>query len=250
MRNRDRNCNCIRIFSMVRRRIISTLCPKRLPPADFVNLSGRLQPRVTVPRFGTAQFFYAIDNVAHRLKPFPPGTHGFFYYYTPPKAPPFVGEVRFRRASDPDSFEGGKDLLSPDETPWSLSLYALANRGSHAVLRNQLVHDGLISPAALEKWAQHSENRSPTAAMLYYLRQPFIYRFDRHFLSLYAVTREKINFCHEISFTRGISGRGVPYSGALLSWVGVCHNNFVQEVVWSNSNVTATTRWPCAFSKY
>ena len=55
--------------------------------------------------------------VACPLKPFPPDTDGFLYYYNPPKAPPCISEICFRLTSDLDSFHNGKDLLSLDKTP-------------------------------------------------------------------------------------------------------------------------------------
>ena len=75
-----------------------------------------------------------VFSAACCLKPFPPDTNGFLYYYNPPKALPCIGEICFGLASDLDSFHNGKDLLSPDK----------ANCGSYTVLRNQLIHDGLI----------------------------------------------------------------------------------------------------------
>ena len=212
-------------------RIISTLCPKRLPPADFVSLSGRVQPRLTLPQFGTTQLLYGLDNATRLWMPFPPDSDGFLYYYTPPKAPPFVGEIRFRRASNPESFHDGEDLMTMEKTPWSLPLYDLANRGSYAVLRNQLVHDGLVSPTVLEKWTRNgdlpsgseiSERRCP-GAMLYYLRQPFFHRFDKFYLQFYTITKERINFCQMSNFTR-VTNRDrrslVPYNGELKLIVG------------------------------
>ena len=244
-------------------RIISTLCPKRLPRADFVSLAGRVQPRLTLPRFGTIQIIYGRDPDAatSRFKPFPLDADGFLYYYTPPKAPPYFGEIRFRVASDPDSFHNGKDLLSLDKIPWSLSLYTLANRGGHSVLRNQLIHDGLVSRTVLKRWtidqlrsgSRGSGRRCP-GAMLYYLHQPFFHRFDKYHVSFYAITKENISFGYPVNFTRVVcGGRSVaPYSGELLPSLHISHfhDNSAQEAPWFDSNVTVGKSWPCAFSKY
>ena len=200
------------------RRILSTLCPT---PADFLSLSGKKWPRLMLPRFGSVQLNYGSDNETRRWMPFPPDSHGFLYYHTPPKAPPFAGEIRFRCSSDPDSFHDGKDLLSLEQTPWSIPLYDLVNRTSYTVLRNQLIHDGLISPQMLEKWAKenlpHGPERSRAGSVLYYFHQPFFHRFDKHFLSFYAVTGKKIGFCHTSTFTKMFKhGRPVlPYGGEL-----------------------------------
>ena len=111
-----------------------------------------------------------------------------------------------------------------EKTPWSLSLYALANRSLYAVLRNQLVYDGLVSPSVLERWDRKnlfpgSERGSP-GGVLYYLRQPFFHRFDKHYLAFYTVAKENIGFCHTTSFTRVANTDGrpaLPYGGELLS---------------------------------
>lgn len=134
--------------------------------------------------------------------PFPPDTRGFLYYHIPPKAPPFAGEIRFRRASDPYGFHNGEDLLSSDKTPWSISLFALANRSAHVALRKQLLTDNLVSPTTLDEWAEDKlpllQKVSPVGrdrTVLYYLRQPFFLRFTCHYISFYTVTREDIGFC-------------------------------------------------------
>ena len=115
------------------------------------------------------------------------------------------------------------DLLSLAQTPWSIPLYDLVNRISYTVLSNQLIHDGLISPPTLEKWAKqnlpHGSERPRAGSVLYYLHQPFFHRFDKHFLSFYTVTGEKIGFCHTSTFTR-VCKHGhpvLPYGGESLS---------------------------------
>ncbi|KAF8721892.1 hypothetical protein AX14_010127 [Amanita brunnescens Koide BX004] len=180
-------------------RVISTLCLNRLRSLDRIDISGRKRPSLTLP-CGTQSLPYGHDNCGQLV--FPPDTRGFLYYYTPPKAPPLAGEVRFRLASDLDSFHDGTDLLSIDKIPWSISLFDLANLSAHLRLREQLLADGLVSQATLDKWAG---NKPPllyeryrvgrNRIVLYYLRQPFFLRFNANFIVFNTATREQIGLC-------------------------------------------------------
>ena len=105
--------------------ILSTLRPERLRPLDYIDLSDKTVSVVTFPSCGAVTLKYDFDKY---LWPFPPNMRGFLYYHTPPKAPPLVGEIRFRIASHLDNFHDGEDLLSRDKTPWSISPFSLANR--------------------------------------------------------------------------------------------------------------------------
>ncbi len=99
-------------------RVISTLCPKRLQPSDYIDLSGMVKPSITLP---SGKMHLCGPNHDSTV-PFPPNTRGFLYYHNPPKAPPFVGELRFRCANSLEDFPNGKDLLSTDKfNPWSIS---------------------------------------------------------------------------------------------------------------------------------
>ena len=181
--------------------LLSSLCPNRLHPADHIDISGIRRPTVTLAS-GTQFLNYArdSDNDTRSRLPFPPDTRGFLYYYTPPKAPPLAGEIRFRRANNLDSFHDGKDLLSADKIPWSISLFSLANQSTHVSLREQVLTDKLVSPTMLAKWAEDKlpSLRYPVGrdcTVLYYLRQPFFVRFNNHYFAFYTVTREDIGLC-------------------------------------------------------
>ncbi|KAF8347384.1 hypothetical protein F5887DRAFT_881885, partial [Amanita rubescens] len=88
---------------------------------------------------------------------FPPNTRGFLYYHTPPKAPPFVGELRFRCANSLEDFPNGKDLLSTDRfNPWSIPLSTLATQITYLNFRGQLILDGLTSQTTLDTWVTKS----------------------------------------------------------------------------------------------
>ncbi|KAF8350363.1 hypothetical protein F5887DRAFT_875969, partial [Amanita rubescens] len=146
---------------------------------------------------------------------------GFFYYYTPPKAPPLVGEIRFRCASSLDDFHEAKDLLSKDRfTPWSISLHDVANHSARTNLRKQLMHDDLVSQTTLEKWdkkAIHLHLRSLCVGsqhpVLYYLCQPFVIRPGRQSALFFTATKDEIGSCVlDMWFVRGGDGLSRPPS--------------------------------------
>lgn len=207
-------------------RVLSTLCPKRLYPSDLTDLSGVAHPKVKLPCGKTLLYYHGYQL---KFVPFPPGTRGFLYYHSPPKAPPFIGEVRFRLASDLDSFHNGVDLLSADKPfPWSISALALANQSTYANLRKQLLTDGVVSEAALDKWAEDKLPHEPGRVMghdvLYYLRQPFFLRFETYRTMFYTATREQIGLCVVLSPLADQRGKNkfvVPYSGELPSRLGL-----------------------------
>ena len=232
-------------FMPLASRVISTLCLNRLRSLDRIDISGRKRPSLTLP-CGTQSLPYGHDNCGQLV--FPPDTRGFLYYYTPPKAPPLAGEVRFRLASDLDSFHDGTDLLSIDKIPWSISLFDLANLSTHLRLREQLLADGLISQATLDKWAG---NKPPllyeryrvgrNRIVLYYLRQPFFLRFNANFIVFNTATREQIGLCimqNPLKDKHFEPNSHTRYSGELESSRLAVHMNlqstFVQEAAWFN----------------
>ena len=140
-------------------------------------------------------------------------TCGFLYYHkAPPKAPPFVGDVHFRLASDLDSFHHDDDLLSPDKTvPWTISPHSPANR---AKLAEQLLLDGLASQMTLDDWAKIK----PMQRLLYYRRQPFPLRFGTSCFAFYTATGERISRCvlaSPIADRRDANHHVLPYGGEL-----------------------------------
>ncbi|SRR6266550_5186773 len=197
-------------------RIISTLCPKRLEPSDYIDISGISQPIITLPCGTTRLRGHKNDQ----RNPFPPNTRGFLYYHTPPKAPPFVGELRLRCANSLEDFPNGMDLLSTDKfNPWSIPLSSLANKTTYLTLRAQLMLDGLTSQTTLDTWATKVPWLiGPTRPVLYYFRQPFLFRFDYSRLAFYTATKDQIgtcNACSPIGDHRGILV--YPYGGKLSS---------------------------------
>ncbi|KAF8350353.1 hypothetical protein F5887DRAFT_1125901 [Amanita rubescens] len=202
------------------RRIVSTLCSKRLKPSDCVDLSGILQPCLTFP-CGRTRIGYPYSSQADR---FPPNTRGFFYYHTPSKAPQLVGELRFRCSSNLDDFHNSKDLILKDKfTPWSIPLYALANLVSYARWREQLMLDNLVTQATLDKWVT-AKNVARGAVklwvgrdrpVLYYITQPFVFRFNASTFTFYTATKDEIRGCNPLRDNR--SDKSIlPYGGSGL----------------------------------
>ncbi|KAF8332493.1 hypothetical protein F5887DRAFT_920986 [Amanita rubescens] len=205
-------------------RIVSTICSKRLKPSDCIDISGISQPTLTLP-CGRTRLGYPKINATSR---FPPNTRGFFYYHTPPKAPPpLVGELRFRCASNLDDFHNGKDLVLKDKfTPWSIPLYAVANLVSYAKWREQLMLDNLLTQATLDKWVT-AKNVGRDAVklevgrgrpVLYYITQPFVLRFNAGTISFYTATKDEIGVCYAHSPLKDTRSNkyALPYGGSGL----------------------------------
>ena len=201
-------------------RIISTLCPKRLQPSDCVDISSRSWATVKL-QCGASHVRYNESNW-NATGPFPPNTRGFFYYHTPPKAPPLIGEIRFRCANTLDDFHNGEDLLSKDkfQTPWSIPLYTLANYAYYAKWGEQLVLDNLVTQATLDKWVISAKrNVRRDRPVLYYLTQPFFFRFNSHTIAFYAVTKDGISSYTPNNPMKDKRLRyNIPYRGEQWSW--------------------------------
>ena len=205
------------LVNMPAARVVSTLSPERLRSFDYIDISRKIAPTLTLPVCPRLRLRYSFKKSPGWLA-FPADTRGFLYYYTPPKAPPLAGEVRFRLASGPDRFHDGEDLLSTDKIPWSISLFAMANRPNYVPLGEHLQMEGVVSPATLGKWAQnklprHSGLRRDHNPVLYYLRQPFFLRFNALFVGVYTVTQRQIDFYAVNHFLMDHQRRTLPYGG-------------------------------------
>ncbi|KAF8350352.1 hypothetical protein F5887DRAFT_1125899 [Amanita rubescens] len=205
------------------RRIVSTLCSKRLKPSDCIDLSGTSRPCLTLPCGRTRIGYPKINGTGS----FPPNTRGFFYYHTPPKAPPVAGELRFRCASNLVDFHSGKDLVLTDKfTPWSIPLYALANLVSYARWREQLVLDNLVTQATLDNWGTARSMAFDAVTLqagwdrpvLYYITQPFVLRFNASVIVFYTATKDEIGGCYAYNPLRDSRSNKVmfPYGGSGL----------------------------------
>ncbi len=218
-------------------RILSTLCSKRLEPSDCIDISGKLRPTLRLS-CGSTYIGYPRIN-ASVADHFPPNTRGFLYYHTPPKAPPLVGEVRFRCASNLDDFHNGKDLLLKDKfTPWSIPPYALSNHASYAKWRDQLILDNLVTQATLDKWITtkneandtltYHSRLGPDRPVLYYITQPFVFRFNSCTFGFYTATKDEISRCLSHNPLKDLRHGKIrfPYGGELSSWIRIYMNSW------------------------
>ncbi|KAJ7688965.1 hypothetical protein B0H17DRAFT_1067330 [Mycena rosella] len=158
-------------------RRLTTLSAAHLQPSDFMNLTYQRNPSISfVPH--TLSFPIRFCKKDLQYQPFPEGTHGFLYYYTPPAhLPPTAGGVRFRITPSirPATFADGADLLI-EGLPWEVSLRTIASAiGRKVVLRDQLLAEDLVSPADLEQCraAMPNKKRFDSKLALYTLHQPF-----------------------------------------------------------------------------
>ncbi|KAJ6558204.1 hypothetical protein B0H19DRAFT_1261738 [Mycena capillaripes] len=163
-------------------RILTTLDPAHLQSADYVSLSHLATPAISfIPR--TLSFpirFYKKDATC---QPFPPGTRGFLYYHVPQHLPAMAGGLRFRITprGHPSSFPEGYDLHH-EGLPWEIPLSSIAIAvGRKAVLRQQLLNEGLVTQADLDRCRAlaPTKKRLDPRITLYRLRQPFPIAFHR-----------------------------------------------------------------------
>ena len=84
--------------------------------------------------------------------PFPPETHGFFYYWANPDIPA-EGQIRFRvtRDSEPSSFASGSDLLALDGLPWCITLIQAFTVLGYSPLGELLVKENLVTKEIAEQ---------------------------------------------------------------------------------------------------
>ncbi|TFY62778.1 hypothetical protein EVG20_g6579 [Dentipellis fragilis] len=110
--------------------------------------------------------------------PFPPGSHGFFYFHPAstthasddpdgrPEKGLRVGEVRFRvtPTSDPACFAEGQDLRHTDGFPWSVSFERIATNPAARDLREILLRDNLTNMELLERERERARVRGVSAS--------------------------------------------------------------------------------------
>ncbi|KAJ7086400.1 hypothetical protein B0H15DRAFT_801581 [Mycena belliarum] len=174
--------------SLFQTRRLSTLNPAYLQPADYTSFSFMANPSVSfLPHTSSCLVRYFIKDKKYQL--FPKGTRGFLYYHSPRHLPPMAGGIRFRvtPSSNPWSFADGADLLQ-EGLPWEISLHSIASATGRTVLRDQLLHEGLVSRAELDhaRALVPQKKRFDARLAVYRLRQPFPVAFDRG-LYLWAV---------------------------------------------------------------
>ncbi|KAJ6510626.1 hypothetical protein C8R45DRAFT_1088785 [Mycena sanguinolenta] len=175
------------------------------------------------PSFPIYYFFKGADR-----QPFPPRTAGFFYYHVPRDLPPMAGGLRFRitASENPASFQDGHDLLH-EGLPWQISLPSIATAvGRRTVLREQLLHEGLVTPADLDKCCAMMQNkqRLDHNRTLYRLAQPFVIHFHTK-LHAWVVSGTEVKpwihdmFAeHRAQYTQECLSHSIwPYTGSALA---------------------------------
>ncbi|KAF8884625.1 hypothetical protein BD779DRAFT_1536154 [Infundibulicybe gibba] len=185
------------------KRVISTLDQRMLRHSDFCDISNLTTSVVTIrsSTLGCARLKYCASRKRgekFRDLTFPVGTHGFFYYYSPPGLPYFAGEVRFRitPSTDPASFATGVDLSTPTDS-------------------------GLVTPAML----QHCETMARKLVkkhlqnVLYTLDFPFYLRFNTQAQLFWAAGESQ---CQRLRLASVFTDRRcrkllLPYSGSAMA---------------------------------
>ena len=157
--------------------VVSTLHPERLTSNDFLDVSGLGRKYVSM-NGGRTDLRNRHDRLTNYV-PFPPGSHGFLYYYTDPSLPDVAGEVRFRLTAnnDPSNFDRGRDFLRPHGLPWAISLLNISRVKYREALKRQLQEDGLVDPGVMQRCERLFKNSTWNIAphiILYSLHQPFV----------------------------------------------------------------------------
>ncbi|KAJ7235096.1 hypothetical protein B0H12DRAFT_1076182 [Mycena haematopus] len=204
------------------KRRLSTLNPLHLTTADYTILSRQPHPCVAFTP-GNVAFPIRFFKKDAEYQPFPPYTRGFFYYYVPRDLPPMAGGLRFRITprGHPASFQDGEDLLH-DGLPWQISLPNIATAvGRKIVLRQQLLNEGLVTQAVLDKCRtmMPTRKRLDPKVTLYRLEQPFLVGFD-HVLYAWAIGETEIKpiLLYMLTDHRKHWQRGMrPYTGSALA---------------------------------
>ncbi|KAJ6510629.1 hypothetical protein C8R45DRAFT_393436 [Mycena sanguinolenta] len=213
--------------------MLSTLNPLYLKTEDYTVLSDSRPQKQLAICFIRGKPAYGIDYFRKGTvyQPFPPRTAGFFYYHAPKDFPPMAGGLRFRitASENPASFQDGHDLLH-EGLPWQVSLSTIAIAvGSRTVLRERLLHEGLVTQADLDKCCavMQGKRRLDPNRTLYRLAQPFAIHFHRK-LSAWVVGESKTKLWardifaeHRARYTvelRGLAHSCLwPYTGEFCS---------------------------------
>ncbi|KAK2465873.1 hypothetical protein APHAL10511_001514 [Amanita phalloides] len=193
-----------RVLGRPRSGLRTTLDPLKLGRQDFVDISNR---RARIIRFkDVPDNISSIDCYPSR---FPLNASGFLYYHVPPPhLPPIMGQLRFRvtRDSDPSSFSRGSDLTLPNKPlfPWGVPLLLLPWASQFKSISQQLLLDRLVTSELLQRckqmWKNHATGiirQGRFRRFLYYLDQPFFWRFDttNFYILVWAVCEDRFVRC-------------------------------------------------------
>jgi hypothetical protein len=123
---------------------LTTLNPLQLSSSDFRSLSDRTRYKIKHDSaFGPKWAIAYFKTLGHQ-RPFPNGTHGFFYFHPGPTHAPVAGQLRFRvvESTKPDDFDVGHDLLDlRGGLPWSIPLPVLLQHKIYDAFASLLMRD-------------------------------------------------------------------------------------------------------------
>jgi hypothetical protein len=177
---------------------ISTLYPELLQETDYLDLSSKFTLALWSRQVGKLLGYKraSITYDPRDTQPFPPGSHGFLYYTTPPGLPPTAGEIRFRitPTSSPASFNQGTDLLAPYGMPWRIQVLSRISSLSWESLVDVLLRDSQITHFVLSEMKAIVGPGRQTKPMncFFSLEQPFPYNFSTRMDAFCTVVKGKL----------------------------------------------------------
>ncbi|KAG5638226.1 hypothetical protein H0H81_001227 [Sphagnurus paluster] len=153
-----------------RDRRISTVDPRKLTPADFLDLSYKQKAII-----------YA-------------SSHGFLYYHSDPSLPPTSSEIRLRLTpfNDPSLFDSGTDLVGPSGKTWTIPLMTVLHfPRQYRALNEQLQRDNLLDPGL--KWISETSRKIyQDTHTLHFWEQPFSINLAKNNVTLRLVSAPSI----------------------------------------------------------
>lgn len=163
------------LYQQIRkRRVISTLDPRKLSPSDLSDISLTRHATTTIGAPPNVPFetFETFETL--RPTPFAPDRRGFFYYHTPLNLPLTAGEVRFRLThdGDPKTFDNASDLLAPSGLPWSIPIWRIASLSRYSSMKDLLLKENLISEDLLVQCQSLAPPQTSNVHVVYALGQP------------------------------------------------------------------------------
>ncbi|KAF9042428.1 hypothetical protein BJ165DRAFT_1406083 [Panaeolus papilionaceus] len=176
----------LRTYSTRQNRRIITLDPTKLVQRQqtAIDLSNIGRAQVSTPGGRSHLRFW--KNFYGPQAPFPSGTRGFLYYYSPSDRPRIAGQLRFRvtPSEDPISFPHGHDLTLPhtrsySPTPWSIPLLYVLDTKCYAGLLSHLVYEGLVEESLVESIREVGPHHKSRCAVnyLFKLSDPFEFNY-------------------------------------------------------------------------
>ncbi|KAF8200153.1 hypothetical protein BJ912DRAFT_623021 [Pholiota molesta] len=133
---------------------LRTLCPERLEAVgqEAIDLSGKVEPYVRTLIDGPqlrCLYEYEYPGGRRIQTPFPEGTKGVFYYYSPAEGPELYAGVRFRICESAAEFKSGRDLLGTHGDVWGPKVLELVKHNKLKALLALSRADQLISEALI-----------------------------------------------------------------------------------------------------